>query len=156
MINTFHDVCSCKEGSLKSRVPPSVDLIVVVRENVLIILKFCPGRAEDDSLLTLSSAAMTPPPLPPPLYSMAQMLPTRLCTNFRLNRVSTFHSEHVSTSVGIPDRPEALFGRGDERLGDLLAARRADEEAEVDAPAHLVAHQLVESAGEARKTVVLK
>ena len=88
---------------------------------------------------------------------MAQMLPTRLCTNFRLDRVSTFHSEHVSTLVsGIPDRPEALFGRGDERLGDLLAARRADEEAEVDAPAHLVAHQLVESAGEARKTVILK
>ena len=152
MINTFHDVCSCKEGSLKSRVPPSVDLIVIVEVRGNIVL----GRAEDDSLLTLSSAAMTPPPLPPPLYSIAQMLPTRLCTNFRLNRVSTFHSEHVSTSVGIPDRPEAPFGCGDERLGDLLAARRADEEAEVDAPAHLVAHQLVESAGEARKTVVLK
>ena len=150
MINTFHDVCSCKEGSLKSRVPPSVDLIVIVEVRGNIVL----GRAEDDSLLTLSSAAMTPPPLPPPLYSMAQMLPTRLCTNFILDRVSSFHSEHVST--GNPDRPEALFGRGDERLGDLLAARRADEEAEVDAPAHLVAHQLVESAGEARKTVVLK
>ena len=150
LINTFHDVCSCKEGSLKSRVPPSVDLIVEVRGNV--ILKLCLGRG----FLTLSSAAMTPPPLPPPLYSMAQMLPTRLCTNFRLDRVSTFHSENASTWAGIPDRPEALFGRGDERLGDLLAARRADEEAEVDAPAHLVAHQLVESAGEARKTVVLK
>ena len=53
--------------------------------------------------------------------------------------------------------PEALFGRGDELLGDLLAARRAaEEEAEVDAPADLVAHQLVEAAREARKTVVLK
>ena len=53
--------------------------------------------------------------------------------------------------------PETLFGRGDELLGDLLAARRAaDEEAEVDAPADLVAHQLVEAAREARKTVVLK
>ena len=52
--------------------------------------------------------------------------------------------------------PKALFGRGDKLLGDLLAARRPDEEAEVDAPAHLVAHQLVEAAREARKTVVLK
>ena len=38
---------------------------------------------------TLSSAAITPPPLPPPLYSMAQMLPMRLCTNLRLTRVTT-------------------------------------------------------------------
>ena len=53
--------------------------------------------------------------------------------------------------------PEALLGRGDELLGDLLAARcAADEEAEVDAPADLVAHQLVEAAREACKTVVLQ
>ena len=52
--------------------------------------------------------------------------------------------------------PEALFGHGDELLGDLLAVRRADEDAEVDAPAHLVPHQLVEAAGQTRQAVVLK
>ena len=52
--------------------------------------------------------------------------------------------------------PEALFGHRDELLGDLVAVRRADEDAEVDAPAHLVTHQLVEAAGEAWQAVVLK